>query len=270
MIPPRALGARNALWWPCCVLFLLVLGRFAGDALAQEQPLCPSNLTYTGTSEASGRATARVLPDQAKVSVTVSSTKGTPTEARASGTTAFDSVTAALRSAGLNDTGIQTTGFQVEPNYAGDAYYYSRGQVPSNFTYSQTIEITSSPEELGAYIDAAVDAGGSDVRVGSVSFYISRDLAQETLDGLRGIAVANAIKSVTVMIEAAGGRVGTTISITDNSYPPYVPYASPTTSYRDSGALAADAAMPATELFSGLVDVDADVRLKMAICSEAP
>ena len=37
-----------------------------------------------------------------------------------------------------------------------------------------------------------------------------------------------------------------------------------------SGALAADAAMPATELFSGLVDVDADVRLKMAICSEAP
>mmetsp|Transcript_11903 Transcript_11903/g.33538 ORF Transcript_11903/g.33538 Transcript_11903/m.33538 type:complete len:185 (+) Transcript_11903:150-704(+) len=117
MIPPRALGARNALWWPCCVLFLLVLGRFAGDALAQEQPLCPSNLTYTGTSEASGRATARVLPDQAKVSVTVSSTKGTPTEARASGTTAFDSVTDALRSAGLNDTCTNPMNPSWHPQY---------------------------------------------------------------------------------------------------------------------------------------------------------
>lgn len=270
MIPSGALQVNNAMWWPCCVLLLCsLLGRFTTGSLAQEQPLCPSNLTYTGSADATGRATARVLPDQAKVSVTVSSTQRTPTEARASGTTAFDLVANALRSGGINDTGIQTTGFQVEPNYAGDAYY-ARGQVPSNFTYSQTIEITSEPEELGSYIDAAVETGGRDVRVGSVSFSISRDLAQETLDGLRGIAVANAVKSVTVMIEAAGGSMGTTISITDNSYPPYVPYASPTTSYRDSGALAADAALPTTELFSGLVDVDADVRVKIAICSNPP
>ncbi len=272
MIPPRALvgrKARNAVWWSCCVLLCLVLGHVTTGSLAQEQPLCPSNFIYTGSSDASGRATARVRPDEAKVSVTISSTELTPSQARASGTTAFDAVTDALRAAGLNDTGMQTTGFQVEPNYAGDPYY-SRGSTPSNFTYSQTIEITAEPDELATYIDTAVEAGRTDVRVGSVSFYISRDLAQQTLDGLRGIAVANAIKSVAVMVEAAGGRVGTTISITDNSYPPYVPYSSSTPTYRDSGALAADAAVPATELFSGLVDVDADVRVKMAICSEAP
>lgn len=209
-------------------------------------------------------------PDQAKVSVTVSSTQNTPSEARASGAASFADIIDALVAAGLNETsGIQTTAYQVEPNYDSDSYYNNRGQTPSNFTYSQTIEITSGPDDLGRYIDTAVEVGGASVRVGSVSFYISPSLAQQTLDGLRGIAVENAMKSVTVMVEAAGGQVGSPISLTDNSYPPYVPYggATPQASYRDSGVTSVnDSTATATELYSGLVDVDADVRVRLAVC----
>jgi uncharacterized protein YggE len=211
-----------------------------------------------------------VAPDMAVVSVSITSTKDTPKDAASAGNSAVQSVTEALVAAGANlTTMVKTSGFSVDPNYASGYSYDNRGNAPSNFTYTQTIELTSPPGDLGTYVDAAVEAGESRVSVGRVEFYVSPELARETMDGLRGEAVANAIKSVAVMVGAAGGEVGSPLSLTDNSFPPYVPMAAAPGAYRDGGVYGdSGVEEPVTTVYEGRVEVDAEVRVKMAVCTE--
>ena len=139
-------------------ILFVCFAAFIAQSQAQEgatpspTPRCPSDHAWTGQADADGKATERVQPDLASVSITVSSTKqspasvrfGTPCartprlsaltrallvlQARSSGQSSFDDVLEALTEAGLNDTSIQTTGLSVEPNYDTD-YYRPQGQV---------------------------------------------------------------------------------------------------------------------------------------------
>ena len=250
----------------CCLV-----GIRAQDSDVRPTPTCPGSSFWTGTVDADGKATERIEPDLASVSITVSSTKDTPIDARTAGQSTFDSVTSALLDAGLNDTSIQTTGFSLSPNYNTDYYYNAQGLAPTNFTFSQTINVASTPEELGTFIDAALDAGSTEVRIGEIRLSISPSLSGEALNSLRQRAVENALQTANVMIQATSpdARVGTVISITDSSYPPYVPYAS---AVADSGRMKAgelaDATPLPTEIFSGEVDIDANVHVKVAICTQ--
>ena len=98
-------------------------------------------------------------------------------------------------------------------------------QLPTNFTFSQTIAISSTPDELGSYIDVATEAGGSDVSIGQINLYVSPTLSATTQNRLRSLAVKNALASLDSLISASEDAIaGTVMSITDNTYPPYVPF----------------------------------------------
>ena len=142
-------------------------------------------------------------------------------------------------------------------------------QLPTNFTFSQTIAISSTPDELGSYIDVATEAGGSDVSIGQINLYVSPTLSATTQNRLRSLAVKNALASLDSLISASedAAVAGTVMSITDSTYPPYVPFGGAAPTMR-AGELADGAPAAPTEIFAGLVDIDAQVHVRVAICTQ--
>lgn len=165
----------------------------------------------TGISVA-GLGRVNVVPDIALLSLGVEITRPTVAEARGEAATAMDALEASLIDNGVAEADIQTMFFNIYPQYV-----YSENEPPriTGFTVSNQVEVkVRNIDAVSTVLDAAIEAGGDNVRVNNISFTV--DEPEQYLDQAREQAVADARARAEQLATLAGVELGAIRSISEN------------------------------------------------------
>lgn len=154
-------------------------------------------------------ATTRTAPDLAIVTLGVVARGATARAAQDAQNTRMAAVMQAVRSAGVEDSEVQTVGFSLDPQYA-----YPRNAAPriSGYQSRNTISIrVRDLNAISALLDATVADGANELQ--GIQFTYQDDEASR--DAARAQAVRTARARAEAYAEAAGMRVDRTLAITE-------------------------------------------------------
>ena len=197
------------------ILMTLFLLAVAAPAAAQsESPTSPSVMTQ-------GRASIKVTPDLAWLTVTSEARAPRPVDAQRAAALAIDGVRASLRKTGVKDDDVKTRSYSVDP----DAQYIDGKSTIIGYVARHSLDVrVDNLALLGAIIDAAGAAGAtsvSDIR------YDTKQRPQIESEAL-ALAVKDGLKRAETMATAAGRAVLSVWRIDDqiasNGNPRPMPY----------------------------------------------
>jgi hypothetical protein len=214
---------------------------FLSPALAQTDK-APRSLALAGHGE------VRVAPDVAVVTLGVTSQGESAAAALGANTAAMQAVFAALKSAGVADKDVQTSGFSVQPRYD----YGSGGTAPrlAGYEVANTVTVTVRRlDGLGDLLDRVVAAGSNQIH--GIQFLLARPDA--AADEARRLAVEDARRKAKLYAAAAGLRLGEVLSISEGAAPPPLPIR--------AGMLRADAAAADVPVAAGEQAVTVDINI---------
>jgi uncharacterized protein YggE len=188
-----------------CLALLLAAAAMA-PAQADAADATPRVITVSGEGSASG------TPDEAMLSAGVVTSARTAAQALAANSRAMNAVFATLKSAGIADKDMQTSGFAVERQYA-----QSTNNAPARLSgYQVTNNVLVRVDDLGhlgATLDALVASGAN--TIGDIQFAIKNP--KPLLNAARADAVADAMSRAQVLAHAAGVTLGPITSISESS-----------------------------------------------------
>ncbi|MGO7210893.1 SIMPL domain-containing protein [Rhizobium ruizarguesonis] len=205
----------------------------AAPAFAQEMKPREPVISVTGDGESS------IAPDMAVVNLAVVKQAKTAREALDENNKAMNDVLAALKSGGIAERDLQTSGFSIQPQYNYPQPVDGQQQQPQLIGYQTINSITVRLRDLaklGAVIDQSVSLGIN--QGGDIQF--TNDKPDAVIDEARKNAVASAVKKAKTLSEAAGVKLGRILEINEN-----VPRSMPQPVYRATMMKeASDAAVP--------------------------
>ena len=216
-----------------------------------------AGIWVTGTGEMS------LAPDIALIRLGVETTSPSVTEARDEAATAMDAVVTAVKAKGLTDEDIQTTSFNIWPQYDRQEVVTdgvrSSVRVLSGYTVSNSAVIkVGNLDEVGTIIDDVVNAGGDAARINGIDFSIE-DSSQYATQ-LREDAVNAALENAKHFASLTGVTLGKLVYVTEVSDSPIV---QPLAEARAFAMPAA--AAPPTGISGGSLDLTLTVRAGFAI-----
>lgn len=176
----------------------------AGPGFAAGAPMRPA------TIDVQGEGRTNVAPDLATVSIGVTTQAETAAQAMADNATRQSAIIEVLRAQGIAPEDLQTQGLNLSPMQD----YSREGQPPLITGYQAQNIVTARVRDipqLGALLDAMVEAGATDVR--GISF--TREDAAAAEDEARAAAVVEARRRAEVIAQAAGMMLGPLQSLTD-------------------------------------------------------
>jgi len=188
-------------------LFLIALTAHADDTLSHHG----TQLTVSAEAEASQ------APDIARLSTGVVTQAGDANTALRNNAREMDKVLAALKSAGIAERDIQTSGISLYPQYR-----HPRGEAPSITGYQAANTVSIKVREiarLGAVLDALVASGAN--QINGPSFAI--DEPEPVYDRARLAALDKARTRAALYADALGMKVGRIISISEGGSPSQPP-----------------------------------------------
>lgn len=198
-----------------------------------------------GTLTVTGSATVQALPDQAILSLGVTTIGASAAAAMAANNDAISAVIARLIAAKVADRDMQTTGLSLYPNWGMNAA--GTAQEVQGYTASTMLTVRiAALETAGTVLDAAITDGANTLNGLTFGLTDPRPLEDEA----RKAAVADARARAKILAEAAGEDLGPILSITEGGggqQPMPMLYKA-----------AADSAVP---LAAGEVGVSADVTI---------
>ncbi|MBY5319612.1 SIMPL domain-containing protein [Rhizobium johnstonii] len=205
----------------------------AAPAFAQEAKPREPVISVTGDGESS------VAPDMAIVNLAVVKQAKTAREALDENNKAMNDVLTALKSGGIAERDLQTSGFSIQPQYNYPQPVDGQQQQPQLIGYQTINSVTVRLRDLaklGAVIDQSVTLGIN--QGGEIQF--TNDKPDAAIEEARKAAVADAVKRAKTLSEAAGVKLGRILEINEN-----VPRAMPQPVYRATMMKeASDAAVP--------------------------
>lgn len=205
----------------------------AAPAFAQEAKPREPVISVTGDGESS------VAPDMAIVNLAVVKQAKTAREALDENNKAMNDVLTALKSGGIAERDLQTSGFSIQPQYNYPQPVDGQQQQPQLIGYQTINSVTVRLRDLaklGAVIDQSVTLGIN--QGGEIQF--TNDKPDAAIEAARKAAVADAVKRAKTLSEAAGVKLGRILEINEN-----VPRAMPQPVYRATMMKeASDAAVP--------------------------
>ncbi|NEH59867.1 DUF541 domain-containing protein [Rhizobium leguminosarum] len=205
----------------------------SAPAFAQEAKPREPVISVTGDGESS------VAPDMAIVNLAVVKQAKTAREALDENNKAMNDVLAALKSGGIAERDLQTSGFSIQPQYNYPQPVDGQQQQPQLIGYQTINSVTVRLRDLaklGAVIDQSVTLGIN--QGGEIQF--TNDKPDAAIEEARKAAVADAVKRAKTLSEAAGVKLGRILEINEN-----VPRAMPQPVYRATMMKeASDAAVP--------------------------
>ena len=175
---------------------------FAWPALAEG----PATISVTG------EGTVASAPDLATISLGVTTTADTAAAAMAANSKSLTAVLDRLRAAGIEARDMQTSNLTLNPNWVSyDSGSSSRieGYTASNML---TVQVRAL-DTLGAVLDSSITDGANTLN--GVTFSVAEP--RPALDAARKKAVADAIARATLLVDAAGAKLGPVVSITESS-----------------------------------------------------
>lgn len=197
---------------------------------------------------ATGQATVSVKPDLATVSAGVESQQSTAAAAQSDLAAKADKLIARIKSLGVSDKDISTSGYWIGPNYNGP------DQTVTNYRASEQISFQwHNVDTAGKTLDAIVQEGGAT----NVGVYFSLADPKSAQAQARAQAIADARSKAQAMASAAGVKLGQVLRISDLSAPSPIDY------LRGLGASAAPTST--TQVPVGTLDVSVTVEVDFAI-----
>jgi uncharacterized protein YggE len=185
---------------------LLLSCALAAALLLPAAALAEANGTLTVT----GAATVTAVPDQATLSLGVTTTGATAAEAMAANNDAASAVIARLIAAKVADRDMQTTGLSLNPNWVMNAA--GTTQEIQGYTASSTLTVRiAALDAAGAILDEAIADGANTLN--GLTFGLADPRPVE--DEARKAAVADALARAQVLALAAGETLGPIVSITE-------------------------------------------------------
>lgn len=171
------------------------------------------------TVTVTGEGTVEAAPDQAVISLGVTTQGDTAASALAANNAALAKVMDRLRAAGIEDRDMQTSNLSLNPNWTG----YDAGQTPTISGYVASNMLTIRVRvlaSLGAVLDAAVTDGANTLN--GLTFGLSDP--KPATDLARKEAMQDAAARAALLVEAAGATLGPVVTITEGgSFSPPMP-----------------------------------------------
>lgn len=183
-------------------LLLMFSFAVAGQAAEAEQPFI----------SVSGESTVEVAPNRADIHVAVVTENADVKTAQADNAATAAKLIEALKSAGIAEQNIVTSGYNIQPNY--DYSTDGKGRVVG---YRVVNEVKIAVENIGAVgniIDTAVSSGANEVR--NISFY-AVGYSEQKMTALRQ-AVENARQKADALAAALGKEIAGVKSAGGNWY----------------------------------------------------
>jgi len=197
--------------WMIGSAVLVVLLLVSGCAKESTVILKDNEKQLRNTINVEGSAEKEVEPDMAETSITVQTLKKTAKEAQAENAVKVKAVLDALDAAGVKDSELETGSVSLGPHYEWDSF--TQKSKITGYDASQTLNLkTKNIENIGEYIDAAVNAGATQVY--GISFTLSKDLRNAEEAKILGIALADAKARASAIATAAEVTLGKPTSIT--------------------------------------------------------
>ena len=164
----------------------------------------------TGTLTVTGTATVTAAPDQAILSLGVTTTAETAAGAMAANSDAVSAVIARLIAAKVAERDMQTTGLSLNPNWVMTAS--GSAQEIQGYIASTTLTVRIADlETAGSVLDAAISDGANTLN--GLTFGLADPHPAE--DAARKAAVADAVARAQILAAAAGETLGPIVSITE-------------------------------------------------------
>lgn len=167
----------------------------------------------------SGQGKIAVEPDLVLLSIGVDSTGATVNEANSEASAAMDAIVKALKAAGVEDKDIQTTSFNIYPQYE------YREEIESGIRRSKQILVgyrvnnnasikIRELDSVGEIIDDVVNAGGDSTRVDNIRFTVEDPKPMMTQ--LREEAVADALSKAQHFADLTGVGLGRLVFVSES------------------------------------------------------
>ena len=172
----------------------------------------------------SGIGKLSVEPDLVDFRVGVDTLGETVAEANSAASEAMAAIVAVLKASGIEDKDIQTSRFNIRPEYdyretTVDGVR-SSSQVLVGYNVRNTVTVkVRDLEGLPELVDDVVTAGGDNIRIDSVSFTVEDPDART--DELRELAVADAAAKAAHMAELGGVTLGDLTYLSEGGAPSY-------------------------------------------------
>ena len=202
-------------------------------ASAQEAAQNPAVISVSATGSAT------VVPDMARLDLTVQRQAKTARAALDANNDAMAAVLAEMRQQGIEDRDLQTANFSIQPQYHYPKSSSGGHKAPKLTGYIVNNSLTvwiRDLSKLGSILDKSVSLGVNSG--GGISF--TTDKPAPVIEQARKNAVASAIAKAKTLTEAAGVKLGHILEISETNRQPPRPRAMA----RMETAMAADAAVP--------------------------
>ena len=185
----------------------------------------------------SGEGSIDLAPDLALLNVGVEAVSESVSEAREEAAEAMDSVIAAVKAQGLEDSDIQTRAFNIRPQYD----YQNNRSILVGYTVSNsaTVKIRDI-DNVGPIIDDVANAGGNATRIDGIRFTVEDP--KPHMDTLREAAFQDAMAKAEHLANLAGVELGPLTFVTESSGTPVA---------RDAAFAMLEAAAPGTSISGG-------------------
>jgi uncharacterized protein len=162
-----------------------------------------------------GTGTAKAIPNQAQLSLGVTTKGSTAREALAANSARMERVIAALKSTGVSEGDIKTQDVSVGPAYDGDS------GTENGYAARNSVAVTLRDlDRSSAVLDAASRAGANEVYGPSLTRSNRDAYEAKALES----AFGNARKRAEALADAAGVRLGRVTSIVEGSGGPQPMY----------------------------------------------
>ena len=190
-------------------------------------PLATSALADGNFITVTGEATVEVTPDMATISLGVTTTGANAVEAMAANSKALQTVIDRLKASGVEARDLQTANLSLYPNWASGGESYSAQSI-ADYTASNMLNVrVRALDTLGSVLDASITDGANTLN--GITFELA--VPGPALDQARVAALADARARATVLVGAAGTKLGKIISVTEN-----VGYSTPSPMFRSEGS----------------------------------
>jgi hypothetical protein len=207
-----------------------------------------------------GQSSISVSPDMVILNVGVQTTAKTVAEANRDAAEAMDAIIAALKARGLTDKDIQTTSYNVWPQYdyqdVVENGIRTGRQILTGYQVSNNATIkVRDLDNVGAIIDEVSVAGGDATRINGISFTVEDP--KPLMNDLREAAVKDAMAKAQQFADLTGVGLGRLVFITElgGSSPVVI---QSDAGYRMEAAMAAP--MPSTPVSGGEMDFNMTIQ----------
>lgn len=180
-----------------------------------------SSTQEINTISVDGQATITTVPDEAQISVGISSLKSTVAAAQNQANQVITAITAGLKELGISEAHIKTSNYSVYPNYD----WSGSVQRITGYTVNQDLDVTITDfDKLNQVIDLATSSGAN--QIGGISFNLSREKRAELEKKAREEAVADAKARAIALASSTGIKLGRIVNVWENSSGSfdYIPY----------------------------------------------